>query len=178
MKNIAALLGLALLGACSSDNKSGTAADAKTITFNDFEAVAGWSIDPGLLDKGRAHSGQYAIKVDKDHEFSLTFDLPLGQVSPRKFRIVHLEAWAFRASEKATGFLGVQVVEPSTGQQVFLDGIKLLDADKTPNKWVAVSKDIALPDNITSAQHLRFALWRAGSEDTVLLDDVKLSIKD
>lgn len=179
MKKIALLLGLAGLGACSgSDTGSDSSSNDKVITANDFESAAGWNVDPNLLDKGRAHSGQYAIKVDQNHEFSLTFDSALGLVTPTKIKTIHLEAWAYLLSDKSTGILGVQIMEPTGSEQVFGDGIKLGEEVKSYNKWVKVSKDFALPDNITAAQHVRLSLWRADATDQILVDDVRLSIKN
>lgn len=177
MRNIFSLLTLVLLGSCSSGNESTPEVDAQTITFNDFEGGGGWSQDPSLFEKGRAHSGQYAIKVDKDHEFSLTYNMPLGKISDHKFRTVHVEAWAFMPSEKSTGNLGVQVMTPAN-EQVYGDGLKLRDVVKDYGKWVAVSKDFTLPDNIIASQSLRVFLWRADATDEVLVDDVKVSIKE
>ncbi|GAB3861133.1 hypothetical protein GCM10028822_40140 [Hymenobacter terrigena] len=177
MKKYIVLLSLGLLSACSSDTKSTSASGDKIITANDFESTAGWDVSPTMLDRGRAHSGKYAIKVDKDHEFSLTFDTPLGQASPTKIKTVHLEAWAFLPSDKSTGVLGVQIMD-ANNQQVFGDGIKLGEVVKSHNKWVQVGQDFVLPDNITAAQHIRMSLWRADASDQVLVDDVKLSIKD
>lgn len=176
MKKSAALLGLVLLDACASPDNQGSHSPAgRLITANDFES-AGWNVDPALLDRGRAHSGQYAIKVDASHEFSLTFDMALGQATPAKIKAVRLEAWAFLPSDKATGVLGVQIMGgPTNGDQVFGDGIKLGEVVKSYNKWVPVSKDISLPDNITAVQHIRLSLWRAGASDVVLVDDVRLS---
>jgi hypothetical protein len=181
MKKIAGLLGLALLSACSSNSKSDTTVDEKTITFNNFEGGPGWSNDPyrnniDLFDKGRAHSGQYAIKVDQNNEFGMTFDMPLGKVSPAKFKKIRLEGWVFMPSERATGVLGMQIINHESNQQTFGDAIVMRDAVKEYNKWVHVSKDIVLPDDITPAQHLRMALWRADATDVLLADDVKLSI--
>ena len=180
MKIATVSLGLLLLlsAACSSDNSSGAAKD-KIITSNDFESTSGWSVDPNLLYRGRAHSGQYAIKVDGEHEFSLTFDMPLAQATPTKIKTVHLQAWALLPNDKATAQLGVQVMKPEDlSQQVFGEGINLNEVVKTYNEWVKVSKDITLPDDITPLQHLRVTLWRAGSNEQVLVDDVELSIKE
>lgn len=178
MKKIASLLVLSLLGACSSDEGAATATDsANLITFNDFESGGGWVHDPSLIEQGRAHSGQYSIKVDKDHPFSLTYDMPLGKISSHKFKTIRVEAWAFMPSDKATGNIGIQVMTP-TNEQVYGDGLRLPDVVKTYNKWVLVSKDFTLPDNINSNQHLKVFLWRADATDDVLLDDVKVSIKN
>ncbi|RZK15068.1 MAG: hypothetical protein EOO56_23665 [Hymenobacter sp.] len=183
MKEFAAILSLALLGACAGNTPTSPEIDANTITFNNFEAGGGWSSDAGrndptLLDKGRAHSGQYAIKVDKDHEFSLTYDMALGRIRSQKFKTIHLEAWAFLPSDKATGVVVVQVMEPVSNKQVHGDGLNLGEVVKTYGEWVPVSKDFTLPDDITMMQHLRLSLWRSNASDVVLLDDVKLSIKE
>lgn len=183
LKGLIGILGVALLGACSAASTDTTPVDANTITFNNFEAGGGWSNDairndPTLLKRGLAHSGQYAIKVDKDHEFSLTFDMALGLIRPQKFKTVHLEAWAFLPSNKAAGIVGLQVMEHATNKQVYGDGLKLGEVVKSYNEWVPVSKDFTLPDNITMNQHLRLSLWRASASEEVLLDDVKLSIKN
>ncbi len=183
MRKLIGAGGLALLAACHAGPAAEAGIDANTITFNNFEAGGGWSNDairndPNLLEKGRAHSGQYAIKVDKDHEFSLTFDMALGQIQTHKFKTVHLDAWAFLPSDKATGVVGLQVMEHGTNKEVYGDGLKLGEVVKTYNEWVPVSKDFTLPDNITLNQHLRLSLWRANASETVLLDDVKLSVKN
>ncbi|MDQ2794691.1 MAG: hypothetical protein M3Y12_11900 [Bacteroidota bacterium] len=178
MKKITALLSLSLLAACSSKDDAANAAGDKIITANDFESLAGWNIDMSLLDAGRAHSGKYAIKVNKDHEFSLTFDMVLGQATSSKIKTVHLAGWAFLPSDKATGMLGVQVMGPDGATQLFGDGIRLGDAVKSYGKWVKVDKDIVLPETISALDHIRLSLWRADASDEVLVDDVQLSIKD
>ncbi len=183
VKKLALSLGLAFLAACSTDKVAGPEIDANTVTFNDFEGGGGWSSDPahnnsGLVVKGRAHSGQYAIIVDKDHEYSLTFDLPLGQVSTHKFKTLHLEAWVFLASPQSTATLGLQVLEPDASKQIYGDDIKFRDTVKKYKEWVFVSKDFTLPDNITALQHLRIFAWRADATDEALVDDVKLSLKE
>jgi hypothetical protein len=178
MKKITVLLSLGLLASCSSDGTSTTQKE-KIITSNDFESVVGWNSNAGTIDKGRAHSGKYAIKVDQDHEFSLTFDMPLGEATPSKLKALHLKAWAFLPSEKASGILGIQIMEPGTDvKQIYGDGIKLGEAVKSYNKWVEVEKDFVLPDNITADQHVRLSLWRAGASEQVLVDDIELSIKE
>jgi len=178
MKLYIGLLSLALLGACSSDKESGLKTDAKTITANDFESLAGWNNDMAALDRGRAHSGQFALKVDNNQEFSLTFNMPLAQASPRKFKRVLLEAWAYMPSERSTGMLNIQIIEPTTGQQTFNDGIRLAEVDKVYKKWIPISKEMTLPDDMNATQYIRLFLWRADATDLVLIDDVKLSIID
>jgi len=179
MKNVTLLLSLALLGACASDKKEVKTADGGTVvTFNDFEAGGGWFPDPTLIARGQAHSGQYAMVVNKDHEYSLTFYSTLGMLSPHKFKKLRLEAWAYMPNASATGNLSIQILDNSDQKQVYGDGISFRTDIKEYGKWVPVSKEFVLPDNINANQHLRMFLWRADAQSEVLVDDIKLSILD
>lgn len=177
-------MSLASLSACSSAGfLQPSEADANIVTFNNFESGGGWSSnpslnDPSLVEKGLAHSGQYAIRVDQNHEFSLTYAMALGKIRAAKFQKLRLEAWAFMPSERSTGTIGVQLLSPDNSKQVFSDDIKLRNVVKSYGEWVAISKDITLPDSVIPAQNLRLFMWRSDATDKVLLDDVKLSILD
>jgi hypothetical protein len=183
MKQRTALLGLAWLAACSSPNPVGPDVDTSTFTFNNFEAGGGWSSNanqnnPDLVVRGNAHSGQYALRVDRDHEYSLTYDMPLGSISRTKFKTVHLEAWVFMASQRGTATIGLQIMQPDGNTSVGGGDLKFREAVHEYGKWVKVTKDFVLPDNITALQRLRVFMWRADATEEVLLDDVKLSIKN
>ena len=185
MKSLCLVPLLALLGACSAPPPpaGGPVIDANTITFNNFEAGGGWSNDPGrndasLVAKGEAHSGQYALVVNRDHEYSLTFDMPLGRISARKFKVIHLEAWAYLPSERGAANINLQVLQPDGSSRVMEGNLELGTAVKTYRQWVKVEKDFPMPDNITAVQRLHVFMWRAGATDEVLLDDVLLSIKE
>ncbi|MBD2723434.1 carbohydrate binding domain-containing protein [Hymenobacter armeniacus] len=177
MKNFTLLLSIALLSACSSDDKAASAQDGSIVIENDFESLVGWNTDPAALFRGKAHSGRYALKVDKDHEFSPTFDMALNYVSPKRVKSIHLEAWAMLPGEKSTGVLGIQVMEPETGKEIYGGGIRLAESVKKGNQWQKVEADYELPATITPTQHLRLALWRADASDQVMVDDVKMTIK-
>jgi hypothetical protein len=183
MKSLAALLGLLLVSACSPGADRPPRLDDSVVTFNDFESGGGWSGDPdhnntSLVQKGPAHSGRYALRVDANHEYSLTFAMALGRMREAKFQKLRLEAWVFMPSERATGTVGLQLLAPDKSKQVFSDDIKLREAVKTYGKWVPIRKDITLPVEAAPGQQLRVFLWRADATDEVLLDDVLLRILD
>jgi len=173
MKSLFYALTALSLVACSSDAEKGDAGDY--ITRNDFESMVGWLPDAGTLTKAHAHSGAYAVVVDPEHEFSLTYNAQLGKVSPHKLKGITLEAWVFLPDNKATGVLGVQITDPDQGnKEVFGDGIKLQEAVKEYNKWVKVSKEITLPANIAYTQNLKVFLWRSGAASPVYMDDISI----
>ncbi|ALD22038.1 hypothetical protein [Hymenobacter sp. DG25A] len=173
MKSLLYALAAFSLTACSSNAELGTPGDY--ITRNDFEAMMGWIPDATALTKEHAHSGEYAIQVNPNQEFSLTYTAMLGNVSPHKLRGIRLEAWVYLPDDKTTGVLGVQILDPSQGnKEIFGDGINLQETIRDYKKWVLVSKDITLPDNIAYTHNLKVFLWRAGTASTVYVDDLSL----
>lgn len=179
MKNLFCVLALAgLMASCSSDDAL-PAAGANTITTNDFESMMGWVANSETLTKEHAHSGKYALKVDAGHEYSLTYDAVLGQVSPRKLKKIRVTGWGMLPNEKATGVLSVQVTDPDQGNKgVFGEGIDLKEQIKDYNKWVKVSKEFTLPDEVTYTQHMKIFLWRAGSSEPAYIDDIAVEIAE
>ncbi|MCC3155932.1 hypothetical protein LJ737_01695 [Hymenobacter sp. 15J16-1T3B] len=172
MKKILPFLALSVLAACSSDKE---AASSDAIMSNDFESVVGWVPDASTISKDHAHSGAYALKVDPSHEFSLTYNTVLGNVTARKPRGVKLEAWAYLNSAQSAGKLGLVVVPPGeNAQNVVGDGIELSEV-KDFKKWVKVSKEIVFPASVQSDYILKVFLWRGAASEPVYIDDLKLT---
>lgn len=155
---------------------SGTSNNADIITSNDFESVFGWIPNNETLTRERSHSGHYSIKVDDKHEFSLGFDRELGQIDPRKLKKIKLEAWAFLPSKNASAMLGLQVMDPATGQVVMSDGIPLVEAVEADKQWVPISKEVTLVDSIAPTNHLKVFLWRNSATEPAFLDDLRITI--
>lgn len=175
MKNFFFVAALASLAACSSGDDAKV--DPNVLTKTSFEEVSGWGIDPTTLTKERAHTGVYAMRVDKDHEFSLTYDVVMGKVSPRKIKKMNLHGWVFLPTDKTAAILGIQITDPDQGnKEVFGDGVKMQETVKDYNKWVEVDKDIELPATIAPTHHLKMFLWRAGAADPVYVDDLTLKV--
>lgn len=168
----------AVAASCGNDDAQ-KPVNGRVITQNDFESTAGWGVDPAALSREQAHSGVYSITVNPTHEFSLTYEAALGQISPQKFKKIHLEAWAYLQSQKGNASLGVQFTDPAQGNKAIGgEGIDLGQAVKQYNKWVLVSKDFVLPDNVTSANHLKVFVWRAMASQPVFIDDIRLTIPE
>ena len=173
------ILGLAAALGCTacSPGSDSAPADAKgAFMANDFESLRGW-VDPNLIDPGQAHSGKYSSRVDKDHEFGVTYEMPLGKISDHKIKAMHLEAWVYLPNAQAA-VVGTQIIDPAQANKaVGGDGIKLEEV-KTFNKWVKVEKDMPMPDFINSAMKIRVFLWRGLATEPVYMDDIKMSIKE
>jgi hypothetical protein len=164
------------LGACGDDTKKNTP-EGTLVTANDFESIAGWGVDPAALSREQAHSGIYSIYIDPSREFSLTYENALGQLSPQKFRKIRLSAWVYLQSPKGNGSLGIQITDPTQGNKAIGgEGIPLAEVVRKYNTWVEVSKDMLLPDNVTSANHLKVFLWRGMATQAIYVDDIRISI--
>jgi hypothetical protein len=164
---------LAACGGESSQKPTG-----QIVTENDFESTAGWGVDPASLSKEKAHSGSYSISVDPAHEFSLTYENALGQLSPQKFKKLHVSAWVYLLSPKGNGVLGIQLMDPAQGKAIGGEGINLGETVKKYNEWVQVSKDMLIPDNVTSTTRLKVFLWRGTASQALFADDISISIPE
>ena len=114
----------AFLAACSSGEAGRWVGDY--VTANDFEALRGWGVDGNSLTRDHAHSGQYATFVSPEHEYGLTFDLPLNQASVHALKGVAVEAWVYLPTPQAAASLEVQVQLPGAeNRQGFAGSLKL-----------------------------------------------------
>ena len=150
--------------------------DPNVLTSNDFEEVIGWVPAPPTLTREQAHSGFYSVKVDGANEFSMGYSLPLGKATMRKPHKIRISAWAYMTDDKSSARLGLQLMDPVAGKEVFGDGINLSEAVKTPRKWVEITKDIILPDATTSATEMRVFLWRSSATSPAYIDDLRIAL--
>jgi hypothetical protein len=164
---------LAAVAACSGSDSGTWVGDY--VTVNDFEAVRGWSPDGNALTRDHAHSGQYAIFVSPEREFSLTYDLLLGEASVHSLRGVAVEAWAYLPSPQAAASLEVQVRLPGEENKMgFAGSLALPDQVKEAGKWTRVRQEFAFPAGLPYDAHLRIFMWRKGAQGTVYLDDLRV----
>ncbi|GAA4379097.1 hypothetical protein GCM10023186_16300 [Hymenobacter koreensis] len=145
---------------------------------NDFESIVGWAPENKSLTTERAHSGRYSLKVDKDTEFSLTYDVLLGKLSAKRLRGVKLEAWAYLPNAGGDAKLGLVINAPNSEQTILGEGIQLGEQVKKYNEWVKVSKDIVFPPNAEYMSHMKIFLWRAGASAPAYIDDITLTPLD
>ncbi|MBD2723439.1 carbohydrate binding domain-containing protein [Hymenobacter armeniacus] len=167
----------ALLGttaACSGSDAGHWVGDY--VTVNDFEAVRGWGADNTGLVRDHAHSGQYAVFVGPQREYSLTYDLPLGEASVHTLKGVAVEAWVYLPSPQAAASLEVQVRLPGEENKLGYAGrLPLPEQVKETGKWTRVRQEFAFPVGLPADAHLRIFMWRNGSAaETVYLDDLRV----
>ena len=176
--SIGALAALTLAG-CGGSNES--VIDSNVLVDANFDTLVGWIPEAmsGTLARGKAHSGNYALKVDGTHEYSLGYTAPLGNLSGTRVKKIKVSAWTFLPAAGASATLVVTVGNPATPAEkpVMWEGLSLGKL-ATPGKWVEVSKVITLPENILPTYTLGLYLWREGSaSQPIYLDDLRVTIE-
>ncbi|WP_310396172.1 hypothetical protein [Hymenobacter sp.] len=173
MKNLFFALPMAALAACGNDDSTAPSKDA--ILTTDFESLVGWVPDPSTITKEKAHSGLYSLKVDQNHEFSLSYSVILGQLSSTRIRGIKMDAWAYMPNKEATAKLGFILKEAAGGKDILGDGIELGSQVKEYGKWVKISKEVNFPASAGYSSQIVMFLWRAGSTGPAYVDDIQLT---
>lgn len=164
-----------LLGLASCSKSTETAAPANRITFNDFEALDGWTPANPSVTTVQAHSGRYSVKVDQEVEYSLGYSNLLGKASVSKLRKLRIHGWAFLAGPKSTASLVVQIVDPSQNNKIiFWDAVELAKEVKKINEWSEITKEFNLPDNVEAAHQMKIYMWRRDAQQPAYLDDLEI----
>lgn len=165
---------LLLLPGCGDSKEEAT--PSNQLAFNDYEAVVGWMPEQKSVTRERAHSGHYAVKVDGANEYGMGYSMVLSRVLDHKPRKMHVEGWGYMTDAKSNARLDFQLVDlTNSNKAAFDDGIDYGTAIKDYGKWVKISKDITLPENLNSAQELRVFLWRGAATTPAYIDDLRIS---
>lgn len=174
MKKIAYAALALFLASCADDAAK---APADQISFNDFEAVEGWSAGAPVpsLTKERAHSGAFAVRVGSGVDFSLGYNNVLGKISSTRLRKIKVQAWVFVPSAQADCILVTQLHSNEQNKDILWDGLNITKMAKEVNKWVLVEKEITLPETATYTNQLLVYLWRSASPQPTYLDDLRIS---
>jgi hypothetical protein len=170
---LAAISLLGLLVACSSSADGEWVGDY--VTTNDFESVRGWGGDASAITRDHTYSGQYAIFVSPEREYSFTYDLPLHEASLHPLKGIVVEGWVYLSTKQSSASLDVQVRLPGpNGQLGFTDRLMLPEQVKEGAKWTHVRKEFIFPAGLPGDAHLLIFLWRNSSHEPVYLDDLRV----
>ena len=168
MKGFLLLLVIPFLAGCGSAGESGRA-----LAVNNFEGMDGWtSVD--YLTKERAHSGQFAARVDGSIEYAANYSNSLGRLSAEPISKLDITAWVYRTDRTSMASLIVEAKDPATQQNLLYKGIELAPLAKNLNEWTRVQHRLELPPTVNPATVLKIYLWRTG-QAPVYLDDFEIS---
>lgn len=164
---------LGLLVAASSCSTK-TEKPENLLVSNDFESLDGWGVESPSLNREKAHSGQYSIKIQQGIDFSLTFKNLLGKLSPTRVKRLHVKAYVYM-TKPAGGSLTVQLMKTGTDGAEFNQGIALDTKVKKPGEWTLVEQTFDLPAEASPSNQLRIYMWGSPGDATVYLDDLEVT---
>lgn len=176
MRHLACVVAfLWLMTACSRDARREVPVPApaasRVLAATSFEEMDGWVAPTPSLTTEKARTGQYAIKVDQNMAFSLTYTNQLVRLSPRRFDKVRLTAWGY-LTEPGAAALVFQIVRADQ-TTAFYERIAISKV----GSWEQVSKVITLPPVLNPLDQVKIYLWRTDATSPVYLDDVTLSVE-
>jgi hypothetical protein len=176
MRHLACVVAFfSLMTACSRDTRREVPVSApvvgRVLTATSFEEMDGWVTPTPSLTTEKARTGQYALKVDQNTEFSLTYTNPLTHLSPRRFDQVRLTAWGY-LTEPGPAALVFQITRPDQ-TTAFYEKIDISQV----GAWAQISKVLTLPPVLDPADQVKVYLWRATATAPAYLDDLTISVE-
>lgn len=172
---LAALTALSLLAVTGCDDTKPDPEGGNSLAFNDYEAVVGWMPNPESVTRERAHSGRYSVKVGPENEYGMGYSMVLEKIIDHRPHKIRLEGWGYMTDANAGAKVGFQLFNAPQDKLLFSDGIEYAEAIKTLGKWVKISKDITLPNDVAGNQQIRVFLWRSNASSPAFLDDLRIS---
>ena len=169
------LAALGLAGCGSADTKN----DPNLLVNTDFETLAGWlpEAQDATLTREKAHSGNYAIKVDGTHEYSLSYHAPLGRLHDTRIKKIKVSAWAFVPTGGSASLVTIVANPSAPNEKPLLWEPMELGKSNAFGKWVEVSKVMTVPETAAATSTLTLYLWRSGSTQPVYLDDLRVTLE-
>lgn len=156
------------LWGCGADKKG------DTVFVNDFESAKGWfSLDK--LNKGEAHSGQFAMSTDSTNPYSKIFKLKFSEISDKTIGSVKFSIWCRSDKLPIKAVVVTAVTNDSTGQVIIWNGTTIEKEVTEPHQWIKIEDLIDLSKNAANMPNNSFAfyIYNTGGS-TVLGDDVVL----
>jgi dolichyl-phosphate-mannose-protein mannosyltransferase len=142
---------------------------------NDFESEqSGWSRNTVIKPETGAHSGQYALTVNKDVEYSdnLIIKDP-DTLAGREDMIVKSSFWYLRKDSSASAKL-VVTVETAAGKNYIWKSLYEIKPGKT-GSWEKINTAVMLPVINSGKDIIKIYLWNI-NKTGIFLDDMEVEI--
>jgi hypothetical protein len=162
---VVALLTVIFYG-CGSDKKD------PLIINNDFESIKGWGDLSGVTDMA-AHSGNYSLITDSEHNYSKTFKIKFKNISDKKIKGMAFTAWCYADAIPIKGSI-VMAVKNDSVNNVLYNGTDLENFISEAKQWVKVSGKIDFSEHVSDPENeFGFYIWNTG-KNKILTDDITI----
>ena len=157
---------LVILSSCGSDKKD------PLIINNDFESIKGWGDLSGLVE-GTAHSGNYSLITDAEHNYSKTFKVKFKNISGKKLKGAAFTAWCYADAIPVKGNIVMSIKNDSV-DNVLYNGTDLENFINEEKQWVKVTGKIDFSAHVSDPKNeFGFYIWNTG-KNKILADDITI----
>ena len=144
---------------------------------NDFESYAGWGGITGYynLVAGNAHSGRHAYQTDSIVTYSLSYSMPIRELSEKPVMKIAVSVWVKCLSKPASGSC---VVSIERGDQVIkYYSFDLKEKDALVNEWMEIQGTAAIPIALPKDAIVKIYFWNK-SKSVILVDDFDFQVEN
>jgi hypothetical protein len=143
---------------------------------NNFENYVDWGCNNfNTIHRGDAHSGNWCVEIDSVRIYGPTFLCKMKDLAVKNPQSVKLSAWIYLPSGKSKTEVTVSIGE--SGKSAILWGtLKTDDLIDSEKKWVHVSGEYEIPDNVNPDANFAVTEKCTGT-DRVLIDDIAFDLE-
>jgi hypothetical protein len=144
---------------------------------NDMESYEGWIGIGGYynIKRGDAHSGQHAFQTDSVSMYSLSFAMPVADLSQMPVRKIKVGAWVKCQSVPASGSLVVSLER--NNQVIKYYSFDLKEKDAVANEWKELTGTADVPNALPKDAIVKIYFWNK-SKAGILVDDINFDIEN
>jgi hypothetical protein len=150
----------------TKEDYQGERSAVKGIYLNDFETMA----DSTQLSKTHSKSGVYALKIDKNTEFSTAFIIPKAQINGEWLRV---SADFYTPQKEWDVWKMTQlIVRFEKGDDLIKNRIIRVQRHIGERQWQANWSDMRIPKK--DFDHVKIYFWNSGGQKDLFVDDLKV----
>ncbi len=144
---------------------------------NDFENYAGWSDSSSnayTLHYGEGHSGNYCIKVSKQHPFSAFFKLTFNQIPDERPTRLLISVF-YKVNSKAISKTAMVChIQDAAKKTLHWIEFPLVNESQETGKWMLFKKEVDITWVAEPKNTMAVLFWNHDTEEEVLIDDISL----
>jgi hypothetical protein len=163
-----------LIASCRSDKKT-------SLYFLDtVESNYAWNGNhiPCIIKSEKAHSGMYMCKVNKDYSSSVTFNMRLGDISPKPLKAVTVSGWIMLTGNNSERNITIDIRNQNDSMVEYFShntGYDLRDI----NKWVYTKYRFNLSKkNRNNIDNRILVYFYNSKEEPIYVDDIAVEFEE
>ena len=140
---------------------------------HDFEKLR-WNNDSMFRTTTKVHSGNFAAHLDKEHEFSPTFQSTLSDINFKKGCVIDVSVWINATKIPLDANLVLSIDDKE--KNLLWRGVNTKDILKQADSWQQVFLSCVLKDDFNGNEIVKAYVWNSGKAD-FYMDDLEMKVR-